>query len=264
MQAWIKVSVAISRHRKTIKLARMWKIPERKVADLLIRFFCWARDGAGEDGYIGAWRSIDVFEGIHAEDYFGDDELKPEFTDKAWEQMDKAGWIRDGWIEDWPEWGGAHVWDRAKKNPKKFPAMIHHYRARQKENDLELEPDEDKEKKYRPAKTAAVFINMYKEITKNDYPWNGYTAKQWKGIADAHKWDDIVDQEMLNRTVRTFYGSDWGKKVGFSVSVLLRDLSQFFNGGTNGGRDIKQEGAGLNIGSEGLGLRSREEDTGSG
>jgi len=116
VQAWIKVSVAMDRHRKTISLARLLKLPERKVADLLIRLFRWARDGAGETGYVGNWRPIDIMESIHAEDFF---ELTDDKADEAWAYFADAGWVLDGWIEDWHQWGGAHIWERARKNPKK-------------------------------------------------------------------------------------------------------------------------------------------------
>lgn len=214
MQAWIKVSVGMDRSRKTVRLARLLQIPERLVADMLIRFFRWARDGAGETGYVGNWRPIDIMESIHAEDYF---KLDDGGADKAWKYFEDAGWIVGGWIEDWHQWGGAHVWERARKNPKKFGAMLHHYLKRDEETGFQLEAQEEKGSRYRPAKTAQLYLALFRKMTNNECPWTSYYASLWKKIIDAHTENDKLDQEGLTATLKAFFESKWAGEINYAL-----------------------------------------------
>ncbi len=250
MQAWIKVSVAMNRSRKTVRLARLLKIPERLTSDLLIRFFRWARDGAAETGDVGNWRAIDIMESIHAEDYF---KLDDGGAEKAWKFFEDAGWVFHGWIEDWHQWGGAHVWERARKNPKKFGAMVYHYSKRDEDNGFKLEAQEEKGAKYRPAKTAQLYLAMYRKEIGEECPWTSYYAAVWKDIVEAHTQDGQLDQQGLTETVKAFYAADWAKKINYALPGLRKGLAGIFKGG-NGGKQSGQKNSGLAVNGDGLGL----------
>lgn len=107
--AWIKIDISLARHPKVIRFAKELGIPPREAKHLLIDFWGWCREFA-ESGFIGKLEPKEIMDGI---DFLGPPET---FV----QGLIAARLIKDGWINDWAEWGGAEVANRITKNPKTY------------------------------------------------------------------------------------------------------------------------------------------------
>lgn len=113
--AFIKIDPTIYGHPKVFGISQALGISQRQAGDLLIRFYCWAKVYAelGQVSYI----SERVEAGLEWD-------CKSQLLKTL---IDNNILNSEGWINDWHEWGGAEIAERARKNPNKYKAFLIHY-----------------------------------------------------------------------------------------------------------------------------------------
>lgn len=110
---WIKVDVDFPDHPKIKPIAEALGIEKDHAAGILTRWFCWVRKYA-QDGCL---------EGKE----FEAPGFSPEKNRILTEALTTSGFIKSGWVNDWPEYGGAEIAEKAKREPSKFRNMLDFY-----------------------------------------------------------------------------------------------------------------------------------------
>ena len=110
---WIKIDVDFPDHPKVKIIAEALDIDREMAAGLMVRWFCWVRKYC-QDGNV---QNLEF-------------ELPgkiPENSRKFREALVDTGFIRSGWVNKWPEYGGSEIAEKAKREPDKFKEMIDFY-----------------------------------------------------------------------------------------------------------------------------------------
>lgn len=113
--AFVKIDPDLYGHPKVMTLGSALGLTADQAGDLCVRFWCWCKRYA-EIGRV-TYSSTQLEAG-----------LRWPLDGKFLDGMKQAGLIdEEGWVNDWPEWGGAEMMDRARKNPNKYSEFIKRY-----------------------------------------------------------------------------------------------------------------------------------------
>lgn len=168
---WIKVDPDIYQHPKTAKLARLLGVSSRVAGDTMIRVWCWAKKFC-EDGQLSRYESADIEHGI---EYQNEGHLL--------NNLEQAGFIEQGWIKDWLEWGGAEIKEKYRKNKDKYPQYketVDHYESKVAESCATVAESCGKlrtEEKRREEKREDIYSVQFESF------WTAYPKKVSKGHA---------------------------------------------------------------------------------
>jgi len=111
--SWLKLDVDFPDHPKVLGLADWLKIDRNLAAGILVRWFAWVRKYY-PDGDVET--ALPEIPGI-----------SPEISGRLPEALREVGWVVDGWVKNWDEWGGAEIAEKAKREPDKYRKMIDFY-----------------------------------------------------------------------------------------------------------------------------------------
>ncbi len=109
--SWIKVDLDFPDHPKVLKLAKIMGISQDQAVVLLLRWFIWVKK------YCPTGKLLSDIE-MPVRDEYGTFPVA----------LRESGWVRDGWVNDWVDYGGAEAAEKAKRNPEEFMEMIDFYR----------------------------------------------------------------------------------------------------------------------------------------
>src|SRR5665213_294961 len=106
---WIKIDLDLPdiENPKLEVLCETTGLDHDTCLGLLIRWFCWVRKHHETGCLVDAspFKAFGKFQ---------------EKSGKFQEALCKAGFVKDGWVKNWPLWGGAEIMERARKNQVKY------------------------------------------------------------------------------------------------------------------------------------------------
>jgi hypothetical protein len=215
---WIKMDERIYQNYKTLKLAETCNIDSWQAGDYMCRFFIWAR-GHCETGKV-EYNADQIALCIH---------LPFEIAKGFWD----VEIIKDGWIDEWPEWGGAMVMENARKHPLKYKGFLEHYLGLSGmiqddpgQSSLEKKREEKRRKEKKdqnPAANAALPSGF------SDF-WSWYPRKQGKG-AVLKIWERLRPNAELLEKMRVAIEAQrrtegWQKERGQFIPMPATWLNQ--------------------------------------
>lgn len=111
---WLKIDTVMPNHPKTVRLAASLGMSRRECVGFLVDFFSWARNYA-PTGYLAEWTDKDICPALGLPDI------------KLLSILEETKWMNQGWIKNWPSFGGAEIAEKAKREPEAFKEMIEFY-----------------------------------------------------------------------------------------------------------------------------------------
>ena len=186
-EKWIKVSCLFSQHPKTTCFAKRLEISRREAVGYLIDWFVWVRRYA-ETGYI---ENVDTETMEEAVGWNG------KKTGKFRETLDALGWVVDGWVQKWPEYGGAEVVEKAKRKPEEYREMIDYYGINPYGKIPEKKPPRREEKR-RDKKTLVVGEEAEK-------CYHAYPSKTLRKGSDVSTGKSLKHKEKIQKILDSGY-----------------------------------------------------------